>query len=69
MSNQNQDYLNLIVYQIYPRSFFDSNGDGIGDLNGIKQKIPHYNDGNHEHSYVKCRYRNRYLADAFVYRL
>lgn len=30
-----------VVYQIYPRSFLDTNGDGIGDLNGITEKIPY----------------------------
>ena len=32
-------YKDAVIYQIYPRSFMDSNGDGIGDLNGIAQKV------------------------------
>ncbi len=30
-----------VIYQIYPRSFQDSNGDGVGDLNGIRRRLPY----------------------------
>ena len=30
-----------VVYQIYPRSFADDNGDGIGDLQGVTSRVPY----------------------------
>ena len=41
MSNKTAWWKKSVVYQVYPKSFCDSNGDGIGDLNGIRKKIPY----------------------------
>ena len=34
-----QDFKKSTVYQIYPKSFCDSNGDGLGDLRGVIGKL------------------------------
>ncbi|WP_026887189.1 alpha,alpha-phosphotrehalase [Clostridium beijerinckii] len=34
-----KDFKKSTIYQIYPKSFYDTNGDGIGDLNGVIEKL------------------------------
>ncbi|KIK92345.1 glycoside hydrolase family 13 protein [Paxillus rubicundulus Ve08.2h10] len=43
-SHSREWWKSAVVYQIYPVSFFDSNGDGIGDLNGIREKLDYLKD-------------------------
>lgn len=43
-SDNVKDFKKSTIYQIYPKSFYDSDNDGVGDLNGIKEKLPYLAD-------------------------
>ncbi len=43
-SHARQWWQNAVFYEIYPRSFADSNNDGIGDLNGITSKLDYLHE-------------------------
>lgn len=72
MSTERQWWKEAVVYQIWPRSFQDSNGDGIGDLKGITSRLdylkelgvnvvwlsPCYQSPNHDMGYDVSDYRD-----------
>lgn len=43
-----------VIYQVYPRSFKDSNGDGIGDLQGLIDQLDYLNDGTPDSLGIDC---------------
>ncbi len=77
MTEKNQSFLSWHIYQIYPRSFCDSNNDGIGDLPGVTARLdylkelginavwlcPCYKSPNEDHGYDVADYRD--IMDEF----
>lgn len=39
--NRHAWWKEAVIYQVYPKSFYDSNNDGIGDIQGIIAKLPY----------------------------
>ena len=72
MKEERKQFLDWVIYQVYPRSFKDTNGDGFGDLNGITEKLdylcelginaiwisPCYKSPNYDNGYDISDYRD-----------
>ena len=53
-----------VVYQIYPRSFKDSNGDGIGDINGIREKLDYLKELGIDVIWLSPVYEHKWFIEA-----
>lgn len=58
-----------VIYQIYPRSFQDSNGDGIGDLPGITSRIPYLKNSASMSSGSRQSINHRMMTTATISRI
>ncbi|MGG0790765.1 alpha,alpha-phosphotrehalase [Peribacillus simplex] len=53
-----KDFKKSTIYQIYPKSFKDSNGDGIGDINGVIEKLDYLNELGVDYIWLTPFYRS-----------
>lgn len=44
MEKKREQFLDLVVYEVYLRSFKDGDGDGLGDLKGLREKLDHFQE-------------------------
>ncbi len=59
------DLMGNVVYQIYLKSFKDSNGDGIGDLRGIKEKVPYLRDLGVDYIWITPFYKSPFKDNGY----
>ena len=65
MAKKNPDWWRgAVIYQIYPRSFKDSNGDGVGDLRGIIQQMPYLQSLNVDALWISPFFKSPMLTGA-----
>ena len=58
-------FRNMIVYEIYPTSFCDSNRDGIGDLKGIRSKLDYIREMGFNAIWFNPFYRSPFLDGGY----
>ena len=63
MTNTRESWRSAVIYQIYPRSFADSDGDGYGDLPGVISKLPYLKELGVDAVWLSPFYRSP-MADA-----
>ena len=63
MTDNHEWWRSAVIYQIYPRSFADSDGDGYGDLPGVISKLPYLKELGVDAVWLSPFYRSP-MADA-----
>ena len=56
-----------VGYQIYPKSFRDTNGDGIGDINGIIEKLPYLKNLGVDFIWINPIYKSPQFDGAMIF--
>ena len=55
-----------VAYQIYPKSFYDANGDGIGDLRGIISKLDYLKELGIDIIWISPVYQSPFVDQGYV---
>jgi len=66
LATENEWWRTAAIYQIYVRSFFDGNGDGTGDLAGVRSKLEYLRDLGHGRPGLTSRGHGSYSSASAV---